>query len=305
MRTDSATLPGRPDRPNEDFAAVGSRTVVVLDGVTPNPRTGTGCSHGVPWYARTLGTALLARLEESLQPAGGTEAEPLRPMADCLAEAIEATADLHRASCDLDHPATPSATVTAVRLAGGELHWLALADSSLLLQPAAPDGAPAPLPPPRVVTDDRVDRVVADVRERFRDAFGGTPPGPEREAAHAAYAAAVDALRNTEGGFWTAGSRPNAAAEALTGAVPLAELSAFALLTDGAGRWVELFRLGDWAAFAATLLRDGPVAVLEQVRAAEAADPWTRSRPRIKRHDDATIVLCRDWWASGGSANAT
>lgn len=41
MRSDVATLPGSPERPNEDWAAAalpasgGGGTVVLLDGVTP------------------------------------------------------------------------------------------------------------------------------------------------------------------------------------------------------------------------------------------------------------------------------
>ena len=56
-----ATDPGTPGWPNEDFTAVAPGAAVLLDGATTVPRTAdTGCVHGVAWYARTLGTALLS-----------------------------------------------------------------------------------------------------------------------------------------------------------------------------------------------------------------------------------------------------
>ena len=63
MRVTLATDPGTPGWPNEDFAAVASGAAVLLDGATTFPRgADTGCVHGVAWYARTLGTTLLAAI---------------------------------------------------------------------------------------------------------------------------------------------------------------------------------------------------------------------------------------------------
>jgi hypothetical protein len=98
-----ATDPGTPGWPNEDFAAVAPGAAVLLDGATTVPRSAdTGCVHGVAWYARTLGTALLA----------GITAEPQVPLAAALAEAIAQVRDQHRGTCDLSSPITPAATVT-------------------------------------------------------------------------------------------------------------------------------------------------------------------------------------------------
>ena len=58
-----ATAAGTPGWPNEDFCAVAPGAAVLLDGATTMPRgTPTGCRHGVAWYARTLGSTLLAAL---------------------------------------------------------------------------------------------------------------------------------------------------------------------------------------------------------------------------------------------------
>jgi hypothetical protein len=142
-----ATEPGRPDHPNEDFAAVGARCAVVLDGVTSPPDADDGCSHGVAWYTRELGPRLLAGMEAGVPPRAA------------LAGAIEAASAAHAHSCDLTVQDTPSATVVAVRVDGTELEYLVLSDSVLL------------------VRDGERTTVVADTR---LDALRGTVTGPVR-----------------------------------------------------------------------------------------------------------------------------
>jgi hypothetical protein len=118
-----ASEPGSPDWPNEDFAAAAPGAAVLLDGSTTIPRgAGTGCVHGVAWYARALGTALLAEIT----------ATPPAPLRDGLADAIAVVRDRHAGTCDLSHPETPAATVTAWRAGPGGISYLALSDSSLV-----------------------------------------------------------------------------------------------------------------------------------------------------------------------------
>ena len=132
-----ATVPGTPGWPNEDFAAVAPGAAVLLDGATNFPRgRPTGCVHSVAWYARSLGAALLA----------GISADPAIALADALAAAIADVRDRHAGTCDLDHPATPAATVTAVRAEPGRFSYLALSDSSIAAEYA--DGRP-----PLVISD--------------------------------------------------------------------------------------------------------------------------------------------------------
>jgi hypothetical protein len=132
-----ATDPGTPGWPNEDYACVGPGAAVLLDGCTTTPRgTDTGCVHGVAWYARTLGTDLLAAIT----------AEPRVPLASALEAAIGQVRDRHAGSCDLSLRATPAATVTAVRAGPEGLSYLALSDSSVAADFG--DGRP-----PQVITD--------------------------------------------------------------------------------------------------------------------------------------------------------
>ena len=137
MLIQMATDPGTSGWPNEDYACAGPGAAVLLDGCTTTPYgTDTGCVHGVAWYARTLGTDLLAAIT----------AEPRIELASALATAIGQVRDRHAGTCDLSLRATPAATVTAVRAEPEGISYLALSDSSV----AADFGAGRP---PQVITD--------------------------------------------------------------------------------------------------------------------------------------------------------
>ncbi|MER7516189.1 hypothetical protein [Streptomyces sp. NPDC126499] len=258
MRTEAATLPGSPERPNEDWVAAAlpasgaGGTVVVLDGVTP-PAGPDGCVHGVPWFTARLGGAL-------------TELSVSRPdltLPEILSLAIRRTADAHRDSCDLSHVRTPQATVALARWDATTVEHLVLSDAALLLR--APDGAV------RAVLDDRLGRIPVEVLRSLE---------------------ATDRLRNQEGGFFTAAADPSVAARAVTGTTPRAAVRALAALTDGATRWVDLFGRGDWTDLFGVLDEEGPRGLLQRVRTLEAEDapaPAAALR-RWKRHDDATAV---------------
>ncbi|MGW7455454.1 hypothetical protein [Streptomyces sp. NPDC054787] len=253
MRIDLASAPGHPERPNEDWLsaaipASGGGVVVALDGVTP-PDGEDGCVHGVPWFAARLG----GRLTEL---SGSRRDMPLDLI---LAEAVRATAEAHRDTCDLSHVRTPQATVVMVRWDGAYVEHLVLSDSVLLLQ--APEGEVT------AVLDDRLDRVPREVLRSV---------------------SATDALRNAEGGFFTAAADPAVAARAVTGRTPRERVRAVAALTDGASRWTDTFGEGDWGECLAVLRKEGAQGLIGRVRTLES-DP-ARPVGRYKRHDDASAV---------------
>lgn len=258
MRTELVSEPGDPVRPNEDFASVGlpasgqGGVLVILDGVTP-PRGETGCLHSVPWFTARLGGAL-TELTVSL---------PDVPLADALTRAIARTAEAHAQICDLSHPRTPQATVVLARWSAEALEYLILSDSALLVESA--DGAVTPY------LDDRLTRL---------------------PRASLATDALIDAhVRNKEGGFFTAAADPSVAARAVTGVLPRGEVRALAALTDGATRWVEKFREGDWGDCFTFVRKEGAQGLVDRVRALERADAEERAfLGRSKTHDDATVV---------------
>jgi hypothetical protein len=256
MRFELVTVPGTAERPNEDWASLAlpasgqGGSLAVLDGVTP-PRGDDGCVHGVPWFTSRLGGALLEL--------SGSRRD--MPLADILAASIRRTADTHRESCDLSHVRTPQATVVVVRWDRETVEYLVLSDSTLLLE--APDGVV------HAVLDDRLDRIPREILRSL---------------------SATDALRNRDGGFFTAAADPEVAVHAVTGTTPRAEVRAVAALTDGASRWTDLFEEGSWADLMALLRKEGPHGLVDRVRALETADARRGGATRWKTHDDATAV---------------
>ncbi|MGR8008306.1 hypothetical protein [Streptomyces hypolithicus] len=258
MRTEVATAPGDPERPNEDWASVAlpadgqGGTLVLLDGVTP-PAGGDGCVHTVSWFTARLGGALI-ELSASRRDV---------TLGEILAQAIARTADAHRSTCDLSHVRTPQATVVLARWGAEAVEHLVLSDSALLLE--SPEGAV------RAVLDDRLDLIPRETLSSL---------------------AATDALRNAEGGFFTAAADPAVAARAVTGSTARSDVRALAALSDGATRWVDMFAAGDWADCVGVLRKEGARGLIERVRSLEAdggvgAAPLLR---RWKRHDDAAVV---------------
>ena len=278
MRVDMATEPGDSQRPNEDWASVAlpatghGGALVLLDGVTP-PADGGGCVHGVAWFTARLGSALL---ELSVSRRDMT-------LHQCLSEAIRRTARVHVSTCYLSHVRTPQATVVVVRWDRDDVEHLVLSDSVLLLE--GTDGKAT------AVADDRLDRLPEEVQAK-RDAVRSLPRDtPERAAAAAEYAAAVEALRNAEGGFFTAAADPGVARRAVTGRSRRAQVRTVAALTDGAARWVEVFRRGGWDDCVRLLHAEGAQRLIGRVREEEEADPECLMFPRGKARDDAAVIF--------------
>lgn len=257
-----------PGRPNEDFVAATPEAVVLLDGAGTPAGAESGCSHGVAWYARTLGSTLLASITQNTTT-----------LAEALAESIKTVSSMHQGTCDLDHPGSPSATVVMLRHTGDTLQWLVLADSVLLLDVGTAE--------PMAVTDDREARI----GRRYRATMDALDAGsPEHAAAHREYVETLRAHRNRDGGFWVAAIDPQAADQALTGAVPAHTVHTAALLSDGASRLVDRFGLATWRQTLDTLHEHGPQELLKLVRAAEHSDPDGSRWPRGKTFDDATVA---------------
>ncbi|GIF70973.1 protein phosphatase 2C domain-containing protein [Asanoa siamensis] len=272
MRAALATSPAKDDHPNEDFAAAIPGAAILLDGAGLSGTRST-CHHGVAWFTRRLGGALVDLLS--------TDGAP--DLRDVLAAGIGSVADAHRATCDVADPSSPSATVVLLRLAGPHVDYLVLADSVLVLDLV--DGEPL------VVSDDRE----AIVGRRYRSAMDNAANDtPEHDAARRTYVEALRAHRNQPGGFWVAADNPSAAAEALTGSVPVREMTSAALLSDGASRIADRFHLADWSEVLRLLSTDGPTEVINRVRDAERKDPDGKQWPRGKTHDDATIAYLTD-----------
>jgi hypothetical protein len=268
MLVQLATIPGRDDRPNEDFPGALPDCAVLLDGAGGPAEMPSGCVHGTAWYVRQLGARLLAWMGS----------RPGQPLTDMLASGIAEVAALHAGSCDLSAPGTPSTTVVMARLHPDAVEYLVLGDSTLVIDR---DGGP-----PWVCTDQRIEEVAAAEHA----AMDALPTGsPEHFAARVTYVARQRELRNRPGGYWITSTDPAVATQAVTGFEPTGRLRSVTLLSDGATRFTE-FGLGSWRDLLGLLGREGIGAVFGRIRAAETGDPAGARWPRAKRHDDAAIV---------------
>ncbi len=258
MRVRMATATARAGRVNEDFTGATPTAAVLIDGagIPGGERT---CRHGVAWYAARLGGSLLGLLSPTRD----------RSLSAVLAEAIAQVTDEHRDTCDVADPISPSATVAMLRLSDGLLEHLVLGDAVLVLDRA--DGTPLVVHDPREVIISR----------SYESALTGIAENSDeyRRILHD-----LRSRRNRPGGFWVAKDDPRAAAEAITGACPVGELKGAVLLSNGASRIVDRFRLADWPEVMAVLATNGPGTIIDRVRQAEARHAVTA--------DDATIAHC-------------
>lgn len=258
-----ATSPGAADRPNEDFVGATSGLVVVVDGAGI-PDTEVICRHGVAWYADTLGSTLLSHWAR----------RATIDLVALLGQAIDEVAGRHRHTCDIADPSSPQATVAMVAVDDERANWLALADAFVALDVVGAE--------PRVVTDGRE---LAVRREVLAPLEGLTLDTEEYERTRASAIDALRARRNRPGGYWIAKDDPDAAAQAVTGSVPLVELQGVAVLSNGVSRLVDPYRLLDWPAVIRHLRADGPDAILGLLRDAEQTGRFGSSP------DDATVAF--------------
>jgi hypothetical protein len=265
-----------PDRlTNEDFALALPGLAGVFDGASVPVGLDSGCVHGPAWYVQHLSTRLAAAYVQA----------PEAPLQQHLAEAIDRVRHDHGGRCDLSHPGTPASTVCLVREGHHQLEYLVLCDSPLVVDRGAEV---------QVVTDERFARAVADVRAvalAGRAALG-SPDHAERVRFAASQRVT---LANQPGGYWIAAANPEAAYQAVTGTLPLTGSNAVrrvAVLTDGASCAVERYDLLGWPGLLDLLTEHGPQELINRVRAVERVDSDGHLRPRYKRHDDATAILC-------------
>jgi len=260
-----ATGAGHPGRPNEDFVGAVPRAAVLLDGAGI-PGTESICRHGVAWYTRRLGGALLARLSR----------DDGQDLTAVLGDAIDEIAADHRGTCDITNPSSPQATVVIARLQGSLLEYLLLADCFLVLDQIS--GGPLVISDEREVTARRI--CTAPLAGLAR----GTA---EYERVRDQCIEALQARRNHAGGYWIAKDDPHAAEEAVTGTCPLRDLDSAALLSNGASRIVSPYALTSWPGLMELLGTGGPSEIIRRVRQAEATISHS---PAAEVPDDATVA---------------
>jgi hypothetical protein len=256
MRVTMATDAGHPGRTNEDFAGAVPSGMVLVDGAGGIAGAEEVCHHGVTWYATRLGGALLGTLSQD------------RSLRDVLAESIERIAEEHRDTCDVAHSMSPYAAVAVLRFAGGLVEHLVLGDAVVVVGRTGVE--------PFVAHDPREVMIARSFEARLK----GIPEGSDE---YLRLLLDLRAQRNRPGGFWVAKDDPRVADEAITGSCPADEVTATALLSNGASRLVDTFGSTGWAGLLHLLETDGPGEIIRRVREAESRDGVAT--------DDATIVF--------------
>ncbi len=265
-----ATSPGHLCRPNEDFVGAVPEIVVLLDGAGI-PGTEEVCCHGVSWYSRTLGGTLLA----SMAREGRTD--PVQALAD----GIDRVAAQHRHTCDIAHPNSPQASVAMIKFEDDRADYLVLADAFVVLDRV--DGGSQAITDPREVM----------VRRECASPLHGLAVGTvEYQEARLSAVESLRARRNQPGGYWIAKDDPHAAAQAVTGSTPLADLNGAALLSNGASRIVDPYLLAEWPAVMEALRTSGPEVLLQGIRRAESEAGAGVALPGYQSPDDATAAYC-------------
>ncbi len=270
LRVSFATEPGSPGKPNEDFVQATPRVVAVLDGLGVPGGLPTGCVHGTPWFVTRLGGQLVRLATD----------HPDHDLQNLAATAIEAVAATHADTCDLDHPGTPSSSITLLRVGEETVDYLVVHDSVVVLD--GPDGHVA-------VSDLRGTSVA---RQEHLDTEKHLIGTPEHNESLRRLVTAQRPHRNTDSGYWVAASKPETAQHALTGSLPRASVQRAALLTDGAAAYVETYGIADWPTTMDLLEQHGPGELVSRVRETESTDPLGSTWPRYKRSDDATAAFC-------------
>jgi len=264
-----ATSAGHPGRSNEDFVGAVPGAAVLLDGAGI-PGSELICHHGVAWYTHRLGGALLGRLSVG----------DGRGLSSVLAGAIDHLAAEHRHTCDIANPSSPQATVALVRVEGERAEYLVLAHSYVLLGGPGDNSV--------LVTDERE----VAVRRSCLALLDGLEAGTRtHNAALETATQAMRARRNQPGGYWIAKDDPRAAEEAVTGAVPVADLTRLALLSNGAARVVDPYRLATWSALLNLCQANGPAEVLRLLGEHEATVGFGARTSNVDP-DDATVAYC-------------
>lgn len=255
------SLPVEPGRESEDACAIGAGIAVVVDGAGLPKSSRRGCGHAVAWYARMLAEAFRVRLEERTTS-----------MTDALGAAIAEVTAAHSGTCDLGL-GSPSATVAAWRIDGEQIEHLVLCDASIVLVSA---GAA-----PSEITDNRIDEAVQRRADELAAAAGILEAPSEMRFA------ALDQMRNVDGGFWCAHTDPGAARHALTGRTPISDLKAIVAASDGGTRGFQFLGAHSLERFA-ELASTGQLAdIAAGIRSAEDA---AGLRPHTKPHDDIALV---------------
>ena len=262
---------------NEDVAGTAGTRAWVLDGAT-----GIGSRNYVPegpsdaaWLAQALSEQLAL-----LDPGD-------RSPQDYFAEVIEAVAVRYRrlvpAYAAVPPYALPSAAGVWLRVAGDRLQLAHQGDCVAVVEQGAAISVFG------IVDQTGLDDIngLVTARQAAGPVAGGLLDelGDELRARRSRL--------NQPGGYWMLGIDPRAAAAIAVEQFAALPGTRVLLCSDGYWRLVDHFHRYDAAGLLQASFEQGPDALLDELRALEAADPDCLKFPRVKPMDDATALILR------------
>jgi hypothetical protein len=277
----AATQPG--SKVNEDgygsWPAEAPRAAWVLDGVTGiNDRALLPGPTDAAWFVAQVQEILPALLS----------AAPDRPAADLVGALVDELARCQSAAWldarGADGRETPAASFALVRLIGSEIEVLRLGDCLVLLEAA--DGAVSVMDHP----------VLAAIEAETRDALlalralGITDP-KQTFAAMLPQLRAQRLRRNLPDGYGVLAAEQSCVPMLHVDRMPAQDVRRILLASDGFYRLVDHYNAASDAELVHRTAELGADALLEELRAIEAADPMATRYPRLKIADDATALL--------------
>ena len=255
------------------------RAAWVLDGVTGiNDRALLPGPTDAAWFVAQVQEALPALLSTS----------PDMPAAD-LVGALVAELERRQAAAWLDARGadgreTPAASFAMIRLIGSEIEVLRLGDCLVLLE--ATDGTVAVMDHPVLAT---IEAETSDALLALR-AQGVTDP-KQAFTAMIPRLRAQRARRNLPDGYGVLAAERSCLPMLHLDRAPAHTVRRALLASDGYYRLVDHYNAASDAELVRRTEERGTDAMLEQLRAIEAADPLAMRYPRLKIADDATALL--------------
>jgi hypothetical protein len=277
----AATEPGATI--NEDghglWPVEAPRAAWVLDGVTGiNDRPLLPGPSDAAWFVAQVQATLPALLSQS----------PDLPIAE-LADLLVRELDQRQSAAWIDPRGadvweTPAASFVLVRLIGAEIEIVRLGDCLVLLEGA--DSAVT------VMEHPVLEQIEAETRRAILDlrSAGITDPQQVR-AKMIPQLRAQRRRRNRPDGYGVLAAEHRCMPMMHVDRMPAANLRRVLLASDGYYRLVDHYTAMTDADLIRRTQADGAAALLQQLRAIEAADPHAARYPRLKIRDDATALL--------------
>ena len=274
---ESLSLPGDPEKPNEDAFGLLPDAALVMDGATGLSDSLMPGRSDAAWLAQFGVRRLLAHLKDGETPRTAVR----RAMED--AETSFGALRRRPPSETYEIPFA-SMMLLAPGKSGFEALWFG--DCAVLIK--------RPGAPVTIVGDTLLKRELEAARAASAAAAHGLAPAVNRHRPE--YLAALRRGRNlvnTERGGWLFGPDPRASEHASVSTVELPTDTLLLLVTDGFLALVSDYRRYDPETLLAASLTSGLEPLGRQLREIEAADVEGTRYPRFKTSDDATALLLR------------